>query len=169
MIVECGREQDVLDAIASQRWPDRCDDDLRAHVRVCGLCADLVEIASALADDYPVVSQESRMPSSGLVWWRAQLRARDEDARAAARPIAFVQGVAASVAIWLLVTFVRTVPAATFVAWKEWLAGLIPHAGPSAVPNLAHAAASAPAGVLVLVGAALLLAPLAIYFAVAED
>lgn len=160
MIVECEREQDVLDAIASQRWPERADEDLRAHVRSCELCADLVEVASALVNDHFPVSQESRIPSSGLVWWRAQLRARDEDTRAAARPIAFIQGVAASVAIWLLVTFVRTVPAGTFVAWKDWLVDLIPHASRSPLPSVA---------VLVVIGAALLLAPLAIYFAVAED
>ena len=160
MIAECEREQDILDALASQRWPERADEDLRAHVRSCELCADLVEVARALIDDYPVTTAESRLPSSGLVWWRAQLRARDEDARAAARPIAFIQGVAASVAIWLLVTFVRTVPSATFVAWKDWLVGLIPHASHSPVPALA---------VLVVIGAAVLLAPLAIYFAMAED
>jgi hypothetical protein len=162
MIVECAREQDVLDAIASQRWPERADDDLRAHVRSCELCADLVEVASALMNDDPVASQASPVPSSGLVWWRAQLRARDEDARAAARPIAFIQGVAASVAIWLLVTFLRTVPAATYVAWKEWLVGLIPHASRAPVPSLAVLA------VLVVIGAAVL-APVAIYFAMAED
>ena len=160
MIGECEREQDVLDAIASQRWPERADGDLRAHVRSCGLCAALVAVASALVDDSPAVTHESRIPSSGLVWWRAQLRARDEDTRAAARPIAFIQGVAASVAIWLLVTVIRAVPPATFVTWKEWLVGLIPHAGHSPLPSLA---------VLVVIGAAVLLAPLAIYFAMAED
>lgn len=159
-MVECEREQDVLDAIASQRWPARAGDDLRAHVCSCEICADLVEVASALVNDYPAGSQESPLPSSGLVWWRAQLRARDEDTRAAARPIAFVQGVAASVAIWLLVTVIRAVPAGAFVGWKEWLAGLIPHASHSAVPGLA---------VLLVIGAAVLLAPLAIYFAMAED
>ena len=159
MIVECEREQDVLDAIASQRWPERADEDLRAHVRSCEVCADLLDVASALVNDHPV-SQESRIPSSGLVWWRAQLRARDEDTRAAARPIAFIQGVAASVAIWLLVTFARTVPVGTFGAWKDWLVDLIPHASRSPLPSVA---------VLVVIGAALLLAPVAIYFAVAED
>jgi hypothetical protein len=166
MIGECEREQDVLDAIASQRWPSRCDETLRAHVRTCSLCADLVEVASALVDEHAAAYQEARIPPSGIVWWRAQLRARDEDARAAARPIAFIQGLAASVAVWLLVTVVRTLPAATLAAWKNWLgdaARMLP------VPSLAHVTAAIPAGVLLVLGAALLLAPLAIYFAVADD
>ena len=165
MIVECDREQDVLDTIASQRWPARCDEDLRVHVHACSVCADLVEVASALVDDHAPVCQETRIPSSGIVWWRAQLRAREEDARAAARPIAFIQGVAVSVAVWLLVILARSLPAATLAAWKGWLgdaARLLP------VPSLAQVTAI-PTGVLLVVGAVLLLAPLAIYFAVAED
>ena len=167
MIAECEREQDVLDAIAAQRWPARCEEDLRAHVKACAICADLVDVASALVEEHETAYQQARLPSPGIVWWRAQLRARDEDARAAVRPIAFIQGIAASVAVWLLVTFVRAVPAATFVAWEDRILGLV-HLSPP-VPNLAHVAAAIPGGVLLAVGAALLLAPLAIYFAVAED
>jgi hypothetical protein len=168
MIVDCAREQDVLDAIASQRWPARCDAELRVHVRECEFCTDLVDVATALVDDAPAVSTEARIPASGIVWWRAQLRARDEDARAAARPLAFIQGIAASVAVWLLVTFVRAMPAATLAGWKNWLVGLMPHAS-LPVPSLAHLATDVPVGMLLVIGAALLLAPLAIYFAVAED
>src|SRR6266545_4783902 len=113
MKIECEREQDVLDTLAAQRWPARCDDDLRAHVGTCGICADLVEVAGALLDDHDITYQDARIPPSGIVWWRAQLRAREEDARAAARPIAFIQGVAASVALWVVVTLLRAIPAST--------------------------------------------------------
>jgi hypothetical protein len=168
MIADCEREQDVLDAIAAQRWPARCDADLRAHVRTCAICTDLVDVASALVEEHETAFQDARIPSSGVVWWRAQLRARDEDARAAARPIAFIQGIAASVTVWLLVTFVRALPASTLVAWKNWITGFVPHVSLPA-PNLADVAAAIPLAVLVVIGAALVLAPLAIYLAVAED
>src|ERR671932_499558 len=113
MKIECAREQDVLDALAAQRWPARCDDELRDHVAACDICSDLIVAASALLDDQETAYSEARIPPAGLVWWRARLRAREEAARAAARPLAFIQGVAASAAVWLLVTFVRAVPAAT--------------------------------------------------------
>lgn len=167
MKIECPREQDVLDALAAQRWPARCDDELQAHVQGCGICTDLVAVASALLDDQDTAYHDARIPPSGLVWWRAQLRAREQDARAAARPIAFIQGVAVSVAVWLIVTLVRSVPTARFVALKEWMTGLVPHVTVP-LPSVAQVGAAIPLAVL-LVAAALLLAPLAIYFAVNED
>jgi hypothetical protein len=168
MKIECGREPDVLDALAAQRWPARCDDDLRAHVSTCLICGDLVEVAGALLEDHDTAHQDARVPPSGIVWWRAQLRARDEDARAAARPIAFIQGVAVSVAVWVVVTLLRAVPASTVAAWKEWIIGFVPHVSVP-VPGITEVTAAIPVNVLLVVGAALLLAPLAIYFAVAED
>jgi hypothetical protein len=168
MKIECEREQDVLDALAAQRWPARCDDELRTHVEQCRLCTDLAAVASALLDEQDTACCDVDLPPSGLVWWRAQLRAREEDARAAARPIAFVQGVAASVAVWLIVTLVRSVPTATLVVWKEWLAGFVPHVT-EPLPGITALTAGLPFAVLLVAGAALLLAPLVIYFAVNED
>ena len=45
---ECPREQEALDAVASRRWPERADVDLWRHVRTCGVCADLIDVAAAL-------------------------------------------------------------------------------------------------------------------------
>ena len=168
MTIECNREQDVLDALAAQRWPERCDAELRAHVAECAVCTDLVTVAAALLDDHEVAHRDARLPSSGVVWWRAQLRARDEDARAAARPIAFVQGAAASAAVWLIVALVRSVPAESLGGLKTWAAGFIPHLT-MPLPNLAQLAAAVPLAVFLGAGAALLLAPVAFYLAVDED
>lgn len=168
MKIDCDREPDVLDALAAQRWPARCGDELRTHVAACAVCGDLVQVASALLEDHDTTYQDARLPPSGIVWWRAQLRAREEDARAAARPIAFIQGVAVSVAVWLVVTLLRAVPASTVAAWKEWAIGLAPRVSVP-VPDLARAAAAVPVGVFLVIAAVLLLAPLAIYFALVED
>ena len=168
MSIECPREADVLDALAAQRWPGRCDEALRAHVAACGICLDLVEVAQALWHDHDAAYEHARVPSSGLVWWRAQLRAREDAARAAGRPIAFIQGVAVSAALWLILTVARAVPASTFGVWKGWLLRLVPHVTLS-VPDLARAAAAVPVSIVVFVLVSLVLAPLAIYFAVNED
>ena len=168
MKIECEREPDVLDALAAQRWPGRCDDELQAQVSACGICTDLLQVANALLEDYDTTYEEARVPPAGVAWWHAQLRAREEDARAAARPIAFIQGVAVSVAVWMVVTLLRAVPASAVTAWKEGIIGFLPQLKVP-VPGIADVTAAVPASVLLLVGAALLLAPLAIYFAVAED
>ena len=165
MMGECAREQDVLDALAAQRWPARCDDDLRLHVGACPLCRDLVEVASAVIEDHDRAYEHAHVPPSGVVWWRAQLRAREEDARAAARPIAFVQGVAVSMAAWLALTLIRAIPPAAIAPWKNWVAGVVPHITVSALGDLT---AAVPLSIILGIGAALLVVPFAIYLAVAE-
>jgi hypothetical protein len=94
MTVDCVHEQDVLDAIASNGWPDRCDVDLGDHVRECAVCADVAAIAGPLAEERERCWNDADLPPACLVWWRAQMRARAEAARLARRPIAMAQAVA---------------------------------------------------------------------------
>ena len=93
--IECRREQDVVDAITSGRWPDRSDEELGDHVARCAICGDVVEVARALQTDHERRWQDARVPAASLVWWRAEMRARAEATRTAARPIAVAEGVAA--------------------------------------------------------------------------
>jgi hypothetical protein len=171
MRAECGCEEDVLDAISARRWPDRCESGLRAHVTSCGVCTDLVEVATALLDDRELAWGEAHIPPSGVVWWRAQLRAREDAARAAARPLAFIQGVAASVAVWLVVTIVRAVPAPDLAAWRAGLLEWIRTAwfATTDVSHLLQVTGLVPLSVLCLLAAWLVLAPVAIYFAGVDD
>jgi hypothetical protein len=104
------------------------------------------------------------VPSSAVVWWRAQVQAREEAARAAARPIAFIQGVAASCAVWVAVSLVRAFPLPA-LAWRGWISGLV-----SGAPDVSAAAAAIPGGTafLAVVGTSLLLAPIALFLALRE-
>ena len=92
--VDCCREDDVLDALTSGRWPDRADDELRSHVASCAICADVIDVASAVLEVRNDDPGEMRIPSSAVMWWRAQMRARQEAAREAARQITVAQVVA---------------------------------------------------------------------------
>lgn len=168
MTCECDREQDVLDAITARRWPDRCDRELSEHVAGCAVCRDLAEITLAIAAERDAAWSDGHIPPAGVVWWRAQLRAREDKARAATRPVAFVHGVAASVAVWLIVSIYRALPAGY---WSEWLASIT-----SSLPrytftmaDIARIAAAVPGILLVLVAVWLVLAPVAIYFAAADE
>lgn len=168
MTCECDREEDVLDALSAGRWPDRCDEELRDHVSACGICRDLVDVATALKSDQDAAWREVRVPSGGVVWWRAQLRAREDASRAAGRPVAFIQGVAASVAVWLAIALFRAVPAEYVTEWRVWLRGLFPDAVPS-MSGLSTLTAALPLVVFVIVGAWLVLTPIAIYLAVEDE
>jgi hypothetical protein len=94
MRLYCDHEQDLLDAVAARRWPDRADPALREHVGGCMICSDVAEIAAAFFVECDLAHSEAVVPPASVVWWRAQIRAREESARLAARPIALVQAVA---------------------------------------------------------------------------
>jgi hypothetical protein len=97
--VECPREQDLLDVLTTDQWPDRCDEELRRHVEACQSCRDLVAVLTPLSEAWAETRSEAHPPGSGMVWWRAQMRARREAARSAARPVAVAQIVGGLVAI----------------------------------------------------------------------
>ena len=51
-------------------------------------------VAEAIAAEASLARTEAAPPSSAIVWWRAQMRARQEAARAADRPITIVHALA---------------------------------------------------------------------------
>src|SRR6185503_1416523 len=91
--VECPFEADVLSAVYTNRWPERAEPELQAHVAQCAICADIVAVAPLFEEDYEFARRSAQVPDSGLVWWRAQMRARTEAERAAVRPITVAQAV----------------------------------------------------------------------------
>src|SRR5262245_15325883 len=99
--VECVHEADVLTAVTTRRWPDRVDAELRDHVMTCDVCADLVAVLGAFEgqDEVEAAVARTRVPDSAIVWWKAQMRARQEAARLAVRPITVAQAVAFAMAL----------------------------------------------------------------------
>ena len=97
--VECPFEDDALAAVTSNRWPGRADAALREHVATCAICADIIAIAPLLGEDGDIARSQAALPDAGLVWWRAQMRARAEAARAAVRPITVAQAVGLAAAV----------------------------------------------------------------------
>jgi hypothetical protein len=165
--VECPREQDVLDALVANRWPDNADEPLRVHVEACSVCADLVQIVVPLRDAGTDLPAASMLPSAGTVWWRAQIRARREAAREAAGPVTVAQVVG-------MVAMALAISAAIWAAgpWLFSFSDMLPD-----MPSLDVRGISLPdPGDLLrrrwLIGAIaawLVIAPLALYFAMLED
>ena len=88
----------------------------------CPSCAEIAAIAQAFADDRNALVREAQVPSSAIVWWRAQMRSRREAAEVAAQPITWVQGVALACAAGLLVAAVGFF-SPTFMKALEWAMG----------------------------------------------
>lgn len=93
---ECPREAEVLESVTSDAWADGAHPDLDAHIEGCAVCAETLEVGLALREDYRASTLEARIPSPGLLWWRAELRVRQEAVRKAAQPITMVQALAAA-------------------------------------------------------------------------
>ena len=80
-------------------------------------------IAGAIAAEASVARREAQPPSSAIVWWRAQMRARQEAARAVERPLTIVHALAIACCVGLLVSIVGVAIAATKGSFG-WLGGL---------------------------------------------
>jgi len=104
----CPREAETEAAVRQDRW----DDDLRGHVAACSICRDVVAVGEYLRQQADEVFGAA-VPDADVIWWKAQLMARQEAARKAARPIAVVES--AACACGLLVGVAALVWAAPFV------------------------------------------------------
>jgi len=158
---DCPREQDVVDAVTTDQWPDRCDSELQAHVAECAGCRDLVAILAPLGESWTDTRADAHVPASGMVWWRAQMRARQEAARAAARPITIVQGIAGLIGAALV--------GVCLVAMAPWLASSFASSRELLTVDVTGVATTV--GGWLVVGAVALIAimSLAVYLVVAED
>jgi len=164
---ECTREQDVLDAIASYRWPNRCEEELRAHVAGCAICRDLIEVVRPLVDEQEQASLEVRVPPASVVWWRAQIRARNEAARAVAWPITIAQAVAIATVLAIAAVLVLT-GWARLDGWRESLVAIGTYVRAIEVPVPTFVSQH----LLLLalaIGTCLVLAPLVVYIAVSDE
>jgi hypothetical protein len=88
----CEREQEVLDLIRAGRSPEECE-TVAEHVRSCAACTDLVAVASTILSDEMSTVRSARIPTSGVMWWRMQRRARQEGAMVTRRALTLVQGI----------------------------------------------------------------------------
>ena len=139
--MNCPREAEVWRAIEARHWPERCDDELRAHAASCVDCADLVEVATVLTEECEDAMHAAQLPPSGAVWYRAHLRVRQDAARSVRRIINVVQ--VAAVVIALVAVFIIVRPSLPDIHW--------------------------PLPLILALATPLLLTPVAVYLALTED
>jgi hypothetical protein len=118
----------------------------------CHCCGPLVAIERMLREEFEQTAQHARIPTPEIVWWRAQMRAREDATRAAARPIVFTQALAVAAVVGLLISLAGRLTLPAF----SWASATLP----ADFPLLPIALAAA---------CWLVLAPLAVYFAFARE
>ena len=116
----CAREREVTELLHRGYWPEACPDELRAHVEACRMCSDLVAVRTALQTARQQTMQLPHLESPGAIWWRAQLRRRNEAIERVGRPILGAQIFALAISV---------VVGVAVLAWqgnalKAWFADL---------------------------------------------
>jgi hypothetical protein len=152
--IDCTREEEVVALVLSGRWPDEASAELRAHGESCTVCGDVIAIVPALRADQRRVS-DVQVPAAGQIWWRSAVRARADAAKAAARPMVWLQAVTGAGAVGLAVAGVSA-------AWPRLESSFrfLPFSGSSFQDALP---------LLLIAGLGLVAAPIAYYFAMPRD
>lgn len=159
---ECPREHSTVRAVLARRM----DDEIRAHAEACGVCRELMLIATAFSAERDDALREVHVPAAGQVWWRSALRAHAEATRTARRPILWLQGIAGASAAGVGAALVG-------VAWPSIreAAVLVARYGatlrPEVAPWMDSVRSVAPVAVAAL--ACLVLAPLAVYYVLSDE
>jgi len=115
----CENEPAVLVAVQSGDWATPTAEPLRAHVADCAVCAEVLLVAQYFARERDAAAGEPHVPAAGLIWWKAQLRARREAVERATRPIAIAQAVTFT---WVVLSLIG------LLVWQwpavaRWLSG----------------------------------------------
>jgi len=63
-------------------------------------------VADAIAREAALAGSEAQPPSSAIVWWRAQMRARQERAQLAEKPITIVHALSIAAAVGLFLSII---------------------------------------------------------------
>jgi hypothetical protein len=109
-LTTCPREKEVKDLVERGRWPaaETTAPELRTHVNGCHSCSEWVQVTMAFKQARTQAFGEARIGSPGVLWWRAQLRRRNEAVERISRPIlgaqvfalAMLLVLAAGMAVW---------------------------------------------------------------------
>ena len=168
-VVHCPREHEVVRAVLTRRWPYGADEELHTHTATCEMCSDVLTVAAIFNDERDEELRDVHVPAAGQVWWRAALQAHNDAARAARRPMVWLQGIAGA-------SIVPLIAAMIVVAWPSireaagWIATFssqIDIDAPEVTRVIDVLRPGLPFALAML--ACLVVAPVVVYFALSDD
>jgi hypothetical protein len=126
--LRCLRRDEITAATMRGQWPDGCPEELRAHVKRCRRCAEVVLITQTLRSARGISVKGARLEPAGLIWWRAQIRKRRDVMERLNGPMWQVQTIAVGSSVCVAMAFVVWMATAGggWRSWTSWLAGLYP-------------------------------------------
>lgn len=110
----CAREKEVAQLLELGQWPQASPAELRAHAAGCRACSARVLLTQSFQAARGRAMSEAQLPSAGALWWRAQLRRRNEALARVSRPMLGAQ-------VFALATAAVTAAATLVWAWRGGL------------------------------------------------
>jgi hypothetical protein len=120
MLSPCKRELEVAELLAQGGWPNACAPELRAHVSTCRRCDELILVTLAFKKDRLEAIGVPTVASPGALWWRAQLRRRNEAVERVGKPILGAQIFALTTYVLIAIAFLAF-QARNGIGWLTWL------------------------------------------------
>ena len=118
----CPREKEIAALVRSGYWPQASDPALLAHADSCARCTDFLLVSEAFQAARVSSIQNAPLAAPGLIWWRAQIRRRNEAVERISKPVTraqiFALGINLAVGLALVVSQARN-----GANWLGWLAG----------------------------------------------
>jgi len=118
--ISCPCEKEIRDLVERGQWPQASPPELRNHAAKCRTCADLVLVAGAFQRSRTATIAAARPVSSGAIWWRAQLRSRQQAFERMQRPLIGAQVFSLAAVLLTIVGFIAF-EARHGLAWLDWL------------------------------------------------
>ncbi len=117
----CTREKEVVDLLHRGHWPQASPADLRAHVDLCRSCSDLVLVTETFHAAKAPTAATVQLPTSGALWWRAQLRRRNQTIERINKPILGAQIFAFAMTLLVVISVLawQLRQGYNFAAWIE--------------------------------------------------
>jgi predicted anti-sigma-YlaC factor YlaD len=168
MVNGCPREKEVRELVERGQWPAAIAPELNAHLRECRACADLALVTDVFQQARANAAGPRNVAAPGLLWWKAQLRRREEAMERIGRPILSAQIFALVLNLMVVIGLVAW-EAAHGVDWLSWFV-TTGQAGEAGIGSLLAGALSG-WGLLVVIPAMAIVALLcgaAVYLAAAE-
>ena len=122
MLRSCPREKEVRELVERGQWPVAATTapELCAHVGGCSSCSELILVTKVFQSARTASIAAARPGSSGLLWWRAQLRRRNAAVDRISRPIVGAQMFALAVNVVLAIGVIVW-QAEHGLSWFTWL------------------------------------------------
>lgn len=114
----CSRQNEVTQALQAGQWPQGCAQELHDHVETCRQCGEQVRFTLAFAAARNAAMRAAMPQSAGLLWWKAQLRRRQQAMERLERPGAAIPTATLTASVVLLAVALLAI--GKHLDWAQW-------------------------------------------------